>query len=202
LKAISVNFPSRRALLSGLGALVSMSSAKSATSPVLDAPPLFRTARSQFTLIEPAVALSPTRIQRIDGKLVDLSLFRSKAILVNFWATWCPSCARELPLLQRLSEIVPTEPLEIVAVSIDSSGPDLVKRFLRRLQIEQLPIYLDPEGRLARNVDGEGTAPFVLYWMPISYLVDRYGRIAGYLVGEADWSSAEGLKLLRYYTTA
>jgi thiol-disulfide isomerase/thioredoxin len=169
---------------------------------VMDTPPLFRTEGSQFTFVEPAVVIPTMRVERIDGKLIDLSMFRGKVILVSVWATWCPPCARELPLLERLSDVVRSEPLEIVAVSIDASGRDVVKTFLKRFHIERLPIYLDPERRLAKNVDAEGTSPFVLYGMPMSYVVDRHGRIAGYLVGEADWSSAEGLRLLRYYMAA
>jgi thiol-disulfide isomerase/thioredoxin len=142
------------------------------------------------------------RVERIDGKLIDLSMFRGKVILVNVWATWCPPCARELPLLERLRDVVRSEPLEIVAVSIDASGRDVVKPFLKRLHIERLPIYLDPARHLAKNVGDDGTSPFVLYGMPMSYVVDRLGRIAGYLIGEADWSSTEGLRLLRYYMAA
>jgi thiol-disulfide isomerase/thioredoxin len=170
---------------------------------VLDTPPpLFRTEGSQFTFVEPAVVIPTMRVERIDGKLIDLSMFRGKVILVNVWATWCPPCARELPLLERLSDIVRSEPLEIVAVSIDASGRDVVKPFLKRLHIERLPIYLDPARHLAKNVGDDGTSPFVLYGMPMSYVVDRLGRIAGYLIGEADWSSADGLRLLRYYMAA
>ncbi len=196
-----MSFPSRRAILSGLSALAGSSAARSEFFPAPE-PPLFRTARSQFTFVEPAVALPAIRIERIDGKLIDLSTLRGKVVLVNIWATWCPPCARELPLLERLRDIVRSEPLEIVAVSIDASGRDIVKGFLKRLHIERLPIYLDPARQVTKDVDGEGTSPFVLYGMPMSYVVDRYGRIAGYLIGEADWSSAEGLRLLRYYMTA
>lgn len=199
---LSVTFPSRRAILSGLGTLASLSTARCEFLSAPDTPPLFRTAGSQFTFVEPAVVIPEMRVKRIDGKLVDLSMFRGKVILVNLWATWCPPCARELPLLERLSDIVRSAPLEIVAVSIDAAGRDVVKPFLKRLGIERLPIYLDPARQLAKNVAEEGASPFVLYGLPMSYVVDRYGRIAGYLIGEADWSSAEGLRLLRYYMAA
>lgn len=197
-----MTFLARRAILSGLGSFLTLAPARSAFLSGSDAPPAFRTARSQFIFLEPAVALPSIRVERIDGKLIDLSKFQGAAVLVNLWATWCPPCARELPSLERLHDIVRSEPLEIVAASIDASGPDAVKAFLKRHRIERLPIYLDPGRRLAKQVDEGGTAPFVLYGMPISYVVDRYGRIAGYLVGEADWSSAEGLRLLRYYMAA
>lgn len=197
-----MNFPSRRVILSGLSSLVGLSSARSEYLSVLDTPPpLFQTAGSQFTFVEPAVAIPAMRVEQIDGKLVDLSMFRGKVIIVNLWATWCPPCARELPLLERLSDIALLEPFEIVAVSIDAAGRGVVKP-LKRLHIERLPIYLDAARHLAKNVGDDGTSPFVLYGIPMSYVIDRYGRIAGNLIGEADWYSAEGLRLLRYYMAA
>ena len=195
-----MNFPSRRTVLAGFCALTGSSAAWSEPLSAAD-PPLFQTASSQFTLVEPAVALPEIRIERIDGELVDLALFRGKAVLVNFWASWCPPCARELPLLERLRDIARSEPLEIVAASIDADGRDTVKAFLKRRRIERLPVYLDPARRLAKNVDEDRAAPFTLYGLPMSYVIDRESRIAGYLAGAADWSSAEGLALLRYYMT-
>lgn len=92
-----------------------------------------------------------------------------------------------------------SEPLEIVAVSIDKAGSTAVEPFVKRLNIERLRPYLDPRGQIAKRVGEDGPAPFVLYGLPITYIIDRRGRIAGYLSGEAEWTSPAGLLLLRYY---
>ncbi|MCI0350691.1 MAG: TlpA family protein disulfide reductase, partial [Acidobacteriales bacterium] len=167
--------------------------------PPADDPPLFQTNISQFIIYDPPVAVPAVRLQRIDGKRIDIASFRGKAILVNFWATWCPPCQRELPLLNKLHDIVRSEPLEIVAISVDKAGSTAVKPFVNRLNIERLRPYLDPGGQIAKSVGEDGPAPFVLYGLPITYIIDRQGDIVGYLSGEADWTSAAGLALLRYY---
>ncbi len=151
--------------------------------------------------MRPAIAPPPLRIERIDGRFVDLSSFRGKAALINFWATWCPPCRRELPLLEKLQQIIGPKPLEIVAVSIDEGGRSVVEPFLKRLNITRLRPYLDPRGLIAKRVGQDASTPFILYGMPISYVIDRHGRIAGYITGEVDWTGDDGLTLLKYYMT-
>lgn len=189
---------SRRSLLAGLTSYLSVAAAQA--RPIAD-PPLFQTDLSQFILFDPPLALPAIRLQRLDGKLTDLAAFRGKAVLVNFWASWCPACRRELPLLDELHAIMRSVPIEIIAVSIDKAGHAAVGPFLRRLNIKRLRPYLDPMGEIAKGVGESGPAPFVLYGLPITYIIDRGGRIAGYLVGEGDWTSAPGLALLRYFMT-
>jgi thiol-disulfide isomerase/thioredoxin len=139
------------------------------------------------------------QIERLDGKMVGLNSFRGKVVLLNFWATWCPPCLKELPLLDQLQQIVGPQQLEVVAVSIDQSGRAVVTGFMKRLRLERLRPYLDPKGQLAGPAGQDVSAPFTLYGMPISYVIDRQSRIAGYITGAADWTSPDGLALLRYY---
>jgi thiol-disulfide isomerase/thioredoxin len=190
---------SRRAVLAGFASFLSLASERAQALPSADDPPLFQTNVSQFILFDPPLAVPAIRLQRIDGKLTDLASFRGKAILVNFWASWCLPCQRELPLLDELQGIVRSEPLEIVAVSVDKAGSIAVQSFVKRLNIKRLRPYLDPMGEIAKSAGEEGPAPFALYGLPITYIINRRGRVAGYLVGEADWTSTPGRTLLRYY---
>jgi len=77
-----------------------------------------------------------------------------------------------------------------------------VQPYVRALGIKKLAIYLDPDQRLARPAGSSASAPFALYGMPISYVIDRAGRIAGYLVGDADWTSAAARALLDFFRTS
>jgi thiol-disulfide isomerase/thioredoxin len=188
---------SRRAVVSGIACMTASSAALSQT----DGPPLLRTRSAQFIEMRPAVVAPPLRIERIDGKHIDPTSLRGKVVLVNFWATWCPPCRRELPLLEKLQEIVGPKLLEIVAVSIDAGGRPAVEAFLKRANVTRLRPYLDPQGRIAARTGEDESAPFALYGMPISYVIDRQGRVAGYITGEVDWTGDDGLALLKYYMT-
>ena len=183
---------SRRAVVSGLACIA-------ASSALAAAPPLLRTNSSQFIEMRPLKPPPPVRIERIDGGLTDLGSLRGKVVLLSFWASWCPPCRRELPMLERLQQLVDPKSLEVVAVSIDEGGKPAVEAFLKRANVTRLRPYLDPRGEVASRVDQDIPAPFILFGLPISYLIDRQGRVAGYITGEADWTAADGLALLKYY---
>jgi thiol-disulfide isomerase/thioredoxin len=189
-------FFSRRAVICGLANMAATSALCQS-----DAPPVLRTGNAQFVELRPAIPPPPTRIERIDGTLVDLSSFGGKVVVMNFWATWCPPCRRELQLLDKLQRLIGSNALEIVAVSIDVGGRAAVEAFMKQVNVGDLRPYIDPHGLIGKRVGQKGSAPFVLYGMPISYIVDRQGRVAGYFTGEVDWTGEEGLALLNYFMT-
>jgi thiol-disulfide isomerase/thioredoxin len=197
--ATNHNSFSRRAVVAGLAGLITSSITKAVASPDAGRPPLLQSTAAQFIELWPAVQPPPLMLERIDGRFVDLNMFRGKVVLMSFWATWCPPCHRELPLLETLQEIVDPRSLEIVAVSIDKEVRPAVEAFLKRVNVARLRPYLDPQGQIAKPFNEEAASPFVLYGMPISYVVDHRGRVAGYITGETDWTTDEGLALVRYY---
>lgn len=167
-----------------------------------EGPPLFATARHQFTILQPARMVPPVPFTRLDGSTTTFASFRGKVVLVNFWATWCPACRIELPLLDQLQQTAGGKDLQVIAISLDRGGGATVAPFVRDLKLRHVGIYLDPEGRIARAADDDNPAiPFGRYGMPISYVIDPAGRIAGYLAGEADWMSDAARNLLGYYAT-
>lgn len=186
--------PDRRQLL--LAAAAAWSCGTAAAS----SPPRLATATSQFVEVRGAVALPPIQLTRLGGGRSTLSSFAGKVVLVNFWATWCPPCRRELPILERLQEAADPERLEVVAISIDRASPAAVIAFMRELGIRTLRSYHDPEGRIAQPPAKAAEAtPFVLYGMPISFVLNRQGRVGGYITGEVDWTSPEARALLEHY---
>jgi thiol-disulfide isomerase/thioredoxin len=184
---------SRRVALTGALSILSVS------ARAHDRPPRFETAQRQFTIVRPARTVPPLRPKGLDGRAVDLGPLAGRVTLINFWATWCPACVNELPVLERLH--LSGADVRVIAISVDrEGGPERVARYLRKLNVRRLPVYLDPEGVIAyADRDNERQAPFALYGMPISYVIDRAGRIAGYFPGEADWTSPAALNLLDYY---
>ena len=132
---------------------------------------------------------APSAVFLGDGGEMTLADFRGKAVLVNFWATWCGPCLRELPSLDALEGALGGEDFAVVAIAADPRGPDAARAFLDKLNIRHLPLYADPT--LAFAIASE--VPSVL---PVSILFDGSGREIGRLVGEADWASPEARALI------
>jgi peroxiredoxin len=105
-------------------------------------------------------------------------------------------------MLERLQQMLGIRGINLVAVSVDRDDKSAVAGFLDRIGVKRLHVFLDPEGRVGVRSPEEGVSPFVLYGLPITYVIDRQGRAAGYIAGDVDWASQEGLALLRRYAVA
>lgn len=185
----------RRRDLLGMSALVFSGAGVRAAGSY---PPPFRTTQAQFTFLEPQEDVSRFKLYRRGGESRDIGSFRGKALLINFWASWCPPCRRELPILHALQAQSRTANFEIVPVSIDKDIA-AATAFLARNGLGALTSFHDPAGRLASGPESAVETPFKLFGLPMSYVIDRSGANVGYLSGEADWSRPEGLAVLRHY---
>ncbi len=126
-----------------------------------------------------------------NGKTVSLKDFDGKVVLVNFWATWCAPCVRELPSIDRLAASLDGEEFKVVAISIDRGGKPVARKMLRRLKLKNLDLYLDRENTAVRE--------FGVRQMPTTYVFDRKGREVGKLEGAAEWDEPEAVSLVRYF---
>ncbi|MGF6307297.1 thiol-disulfide isomerase/thioredoxin [Bradyrhizobium sp. i1.8.4] len=189
----SARAPTRRAVVAGMigtGAALAMPAAASG-------PPPFGTIRHQFTLVPGARPVPPVAIPALAGGALDLTSFRGKMVLVNFWATWCAACRTELPMLDRLAASGRSD-LAVVAISTDRNRA-LVPSYVKQLKLRHLTIGFDPGGLVSRVDAAEIDTPFALYGMPISFLIGVTGQAEGYMTGEADWLSADASGLFDYY---
>src|SRR4030095_16443915 len=110
----------------------------------------------------------------LNGKLWDLRDLKGKVVLVNFWATWCPPCRKEMPDLKALANRFKDQDLIILAIS-DESQDDL-GRFVAAEQIP-FPVLLDPGGK-AKDA-------FLVKGIPATFLYDRSGQLAAQLMAGA-----------------
>lgn len=188
--------PTRREALA-----LALLSPLAAASAAARQPPRFAGPSSQFIQIDPPEEAGSLVLTDLAGKTRPLSAYRGKAVLLNFWASWCPPCRRELPILRRLQAKAAREPFVVIPVSLDKSVAT-VRTYLDRLGLADLVTFIDAEGVVASGPKSAKPTPFPLYGMPMTYLLDREARSVGYLVGEADWTSPEGLELLRFYGRA
>lgn len=124
-----------------------------------------------------------------EGRDINLTEFKGRTVLVNFWATWCAPCLKELPSLDRLEGQYGGKDFEVVAIAADPRGPEAARAYLDRLEIENLALYADPRLAIASSIGGANV-------LPVSILYDKRGNEVGRLVGEADWSSPEAARLI------
>jgi thiol-disulfide isomerase/thioredoxin len=164
-------------------------------------PPPFATVRHQFTEVRGARPVPVLPIPRLGKGTLDLTSLRGKVVLINFWATWCPACRTELPILDRLAGEGRAD-LAVVAITTDRDR-SLVAPFVKKLKLRHLTIGFDPGGLVARAGASDGIdTPFALYGMPISFVLGVTGQVEGYITGEADWLSQEAGRLFDYYASA
>ncbi|MBB4017640.1 thiol-disulfide isomerase/thioredoxin [Chelatococcus caeni] len=171
---------SRRSLIGGLAALA---------APALPAraAPSLRQGGSQFVWLEPRRQMPALALTDVRGRRHTLAP-DGRVHLLNFWASWCPPCREEMPRLEAFVRTIDAQRLNVAAISFDREGTKVVAPFLKRHGIEKLPVFVDPEGDVAYSDAGNRKgAPFALYGMPITYLVDRNGDIVGYISGAVDW---------------
>lgn len=170
-----------------LAALIACSSAQAMAA---ETPP--RTGwMEQFTLNTPRPPVPDTPITDGDDRPAKLADFRGRLTLVNFWATWCAPCVRELPSLDRLQASFDAKKFRVVAINEDRGGAAVAKPFLEKLGLNRLALYIDTRLALAQALGLRG--------MPTSYLIDRSGRVIGALTGPAEWDSPEAKALVGYY---
>lgn len=107
--------------------------------------------------------------ETLDGKNFDLKEKRERVVLVNFWASWCPDCRKELPILDEVYAEYQAQGLEIVGVSTDRKK-DRAK-VLKIAATKKYPNLLASD--LTKNDFPE------VGWLPTSYVIDRDGKLAG-----------------------
>lgn len=127
-----------------------------------------------------------------EGQPTTFDSLRGKALVVNFWATWCAPCVAEMPALDRLRAMVAGEGIEVLALSSDRGGRAQVEPFYQRIGIRNLGIWLDPRG-------GTGRALGVRV-LPTTILVDRGGMEVARLLGEAEWDQPPVVAAVRRVT--
>lgn len=128
-------------------------------------------------------ATPPLALRDLAGAEVDLHGLQGRVVVVNFWATWCEPCIAEMPSLQRLRERLRGKPFEVLAVNYAES-PEKVKAFLRKSGID-LPVLLDPGKEAADAWSAKG--------LPMTFVVDRAGKVRFWVFGERDWNGGDCL---------
>lgn len=128
-------------------------------------------------------------LKDIYGQSINLSQFKGKPVLLNFWATWCGPCREELPSMQRMHEASKKNgEFHIIAISIDRSNLKKVNKYAEDLNLT-FPILVDP--------DRETRKAYFIRGLPTSYLIDAEGKLRGFISGSRNWDSPASLELMK-----
>lgn len=134
----------------------------------------------------PAAPVPELRAPDLAGSPRTLADYRGQVVLLNFWASWCPPCVREMPSLERLRTKMAGRPLAIVALDSAEQRED-VDAFLAKMKLG-FPILLDP--------DGANTRRWKVFALPTSFLLDAEGRVRYVLTGPTEWDEGEALAVI------
>lgn len=140
----------------------------------------------------PRKSLPHLTLQTIDGATVQLSGMRGKPLVMNLWATWCPPCQRELPMLVKAATRTPG--IRFILVDQGQDAPT-VRAYLNRKRLDSSRIVLDPDGLLLRAYHAPG--------LPTTLFVDAQGELKSVRVGQLSRATlAEGMATIRRRTPA
>jgi len=120
------------------------------------------------------------------GEATQLAQYRGKVLLVNFWASWCPPCIKEMPSLPRLQQRLDGQPFTILTINVGEQKYKVWK-FVQLINFT-LPVLLDPK---SRTFKAWGSSI-----LPTSFLLDRDGRVRYRAQGDLEWDSDEIVSLV------
>jgi thiol-disulfide isomerase/thioredoxin len=142
-----------------------------------------------FATHDAARPVAAVEFEDAPGHSRSLADFKGRVVLLNIWATWCVPCRKEMPALDRLQESSGGPDFEVVPLSIDRGGLEVVRKFYEEVGIRHLAMYVDVSGQAYRRLSVVG--------LPTTFLIDRSGLEVGLIIGPAEWDSPEIAEFLK-----
>lgn len=107
--------------------------------------------------------------------------YRGKYVLLNFWATWCAPCRKEMPQLSELQAEFGGDTFEVLTLATGRNSPTGINKFFDEIGVDNLPRHQDPKQKVASEMG--------IFGLPITVLIDPEGREVARLRGDANWAS-------------
>lgn len=127
-----------------------------------------------------------------EGEPLNLADWQGKWVVVNFWATWCAPCRKEMPMLDALHDEFGGPDFEVITIATTRNPPQAMLDFFEEIDVEHLPLHRDPQSTLAREMAVLG--------LPVTVILNPAGEEVARLTGDADWSSDSARAMVRALT--
>ena len=124
-------------------------------------------------------------------KDINLDDYKGKLLILNFWATWCAPCKEEMPSLDNLQTNIDLNNLKIFPINIGQENLTKSELFFKKLNIENLDIYLDSPITLAKK--------FSLRGVPTTIFFNKEGKEFARVIGSTDFNNKEFINWLKSY---
>jgi len=133
--------------------------------------------------------INELKFKDINLQEVDLTNKKGNIMILNFWATWCAPCRREMPSLEKLTHQYPE--IKVYAINMEKPNKLKTQDFFKFIGVLSLDIYFDPELKLVKQ--------FKMRGLPTSILINKEGKEFGRIVGEIDFTDKNFIALLKKY---
>ena len=138
---------------------------------------------NKFLFYENPQPIESLEVSDINDNKTDILNEDFNLLLINFWATWCSPCTKEMPSLNELQSKFEKNQLKIVTIATGRNNPNKIVNFFEEYNLSNLENYRDPKGKLALDLGVIG--------LPFSIIISRDKKDIARLIGPIDWSKKE-----------
>ena len=138
---------------------------------------------NKFLFYENPQPIDNLAVSDINDNETDILNEDFNLLLINFWATWCSPCTKEMPSLNELQSKFEKNQLKIVTIATGRNNPNKIVNFFEEYNLSNLENYRDPKGKLALELGVVG--------LPFSIIISKDKKEIGRLIGPIDWSKKE-----------
>ncbi len=115
------------------------------------------------------------------GAKRSIQQYRGRGVVLNFWATWCPPCVKEMPALDRMKAALANQGIDVIAVSEDTKGIEHVEKYYAKLGLKHLEVFMDRDNALMRAAKVRS--------LPTTLLIDQAGNEIAGVFKDAEWDA-------------
>lgn len=126
-------------------------------------------------------------LKNVYGKTIIKDDFRGQVTIINFWATWCPPCVKEIPSLNRLKQKMAGLPFELISINY-AEDKKTIRDFMKKVRVE-FPVLLDQDGSFAKKWN--------VITFPSTFVIDKEGKIRYGVNAAIEWDDPELIKKIK-----